>query len=120
MEKEAKPTPTGATDSAPAVSTSANASASAPSSDGANAVRVIDKKQTTKTTVIEATPPLGKKWPPQVVRVSGSARSETSNVSSDTSRSLKTNYTGPIIPPSHDKTFRGRTVVLCFDGTGDQ
>ncbi|EJD05526.1 uncharacterized protein FOMMEDRAFT_103603 [Fomitiporia mediterranea MF3/22] len=47
-------------------------------------------------------------------------QSQTSAFSTDTSLSLNTEYRGPLIPPSHDRSYRHRTIVLCFDGTGDQ
>ncbi|THH07892.1 hypothetical protein EW145_g3071 [Phellinidium pouzarii] len=49
-----------------------------------------------------------------------SVTSNRSAMSTDTAQSLNTEYHGPVIPPYHDKAFRGRTLVLCFDGTGDQ
>ncbi|KAI5114823.1 hypothetical protein M0805_005238, partial [Coniferiporia weirii] len=34
--------------------------------------------------------------------------------------SLDTGYKGPVIPPSTKERRKHRTLVLCFDGTGDQ
>jgi len=34
--------------------------------------------------------------------------------------SLNTDYKGPVIPPSTKERRKQRTLVLCFDGTGDQ
>jgi hypothetical protein len=43
------------------------------------------------------------------------------SVNSDNSLSLHTEYTGPIIPPESDTRYCDRrTLVLCFDGTGDE
>ncbi|KAL5498608.1 hypothetical protein ACEPAH_1962 [Sanghuangporus vaninii] len=42
------------------------------------------------------------------------------SIDSSPSRSLNTGYHGPIIPPNSDRSFRRRTLVVCFDGTGDQ
>ncbi|KAH8118157.1 hypothetical protein DFH11DRAFT_1687160 [Phellopilus nigrolimitatus] len=47
-------------------------------------------------------------------------RSTTSALSTDTSTSLNTEYHGPVIPPNQNGNHRNRTLVLCFDGTGDQ
>ena len=62
----------------------------------------------------------GKGWPSakQVARLS--VHSNSSAMSADTTTSLNTEYRGPIIPPSTDKNYRRRTIILCFDGTGDQ
>ena len=35
-------------------------------------------------------------------------------------RSLDTHYRGAVIPPSTRERKKDRTLVLCFDGTGDQ
>ena len=35
-------------------------------------------------------------------------------------RSLNTHYDGPVIPESTKQRRKHRTIVLCFDGTGDQ
>ncbi|KLO20166.1 hypothetical protein SCHPADRAFT_32706 [Schizopora paradoxa] len=34
--------------------------------------------------------------------------------------SLNTDYKGPVIPPSTKERRKQRTLILCFDGTGDQ
>jgi sRNA-binding regulator protein Hfq len=50
----------------------------------------------------------------------GSGGSSHSRPKHDKERSLDTHYDGPVIPPSTKERKRRRTVVLCFDGTGDQ
>lgn len=37
----------------------------------------------------------------------------------DTAASLSTEYHGPVIPRADDPAHKCRTLVLCFDGTGD-
>lgn len=83
-------------------------------------VRSLDNAKSKMSAIVDASL-IGKKWPPHHVRVSTttSVASDLSSAS-DTSRSLRTEYTGPIIPPLQDKSYRRRTIVLCFDGTGDQ
>ncbi|KLO10064.1 hypothetical protein SCHPADRAFT_878628 [Schizopora paradoxa] len=46
--------------------------------------------------------------------------STLSTTSVDTATSLNTEYNGPLIPPTSDSHFKHRTVVICFDGTGDE
>ena len=49
------------------------------------------------------------------------AISTISTASDATSLSLNTEYKGPIIPPACDKEYcDARTLVICFDGTGDE
>ena len=51
----------------------------------------------------------------------GRAISTLSTASDTTSLSLNTEYTGPIIPPASDTRYCDRrTLIVCFDGTGDE
>lgn len=55
---------------------------------------------------------------PRHLRVSVMSTMSTTSV--DTATSLNTEYNGPIIPPTSDTHYKHRTVVICFDGTGDE
>lgn len=48
-----------------------------------------------------------------------SASASASVHSVDTAASLSTEYHGPVIPRADDPAHKCRTLVLCFDGTGD-
>ncbi|KAL5514281.1 hypothetical protein ACEPAG_2369 [Sanghuangporus baumii] len=57
---------------------------------------------------------------PHPLRISMQSDISDLSIDSSPSRSLNTGYHGPIIPPNSDRSFRRRTLVVCFDGTGDQ
>ncbi len=63
-------------------------------------------------------PKLQENHNPPHLRVSVMSTRSTTSV--DTSMSLNTEYNGPIIPPVNDAHLKRRTVVICFDGTGDE
>ncbi|KAH8119720.1 hypothetical protein DFH11DRAFT_1500290 [Phellopilus nigrolimitatus] len=51
---------------------------------------------------------------------SRTASTVTRDVKASKQLSLDTQYKGPVIPPSTKSRKKHRTLVLCFDGTGDQ
>ena len=53
-------------------------------------------------------------------QLSPNAPSPTTSQMAKEKLSLNTDYQGPVIPPSTKERRKNRTIVLCFDGTGDQ